>query len=68
MALAWQREEPPTHHTAMPWQVLLALVSVALTWKWLRVAGVLALSWGSLARIGEVLAARRGDLVSLLTR
>ena len=62
VALAWQREEPPVHHTAMPWQVLLALASVALTWGWLQVAGILALSWGSLARIGEVLAARRSDL------
>ena len=63
LALAWQREEPPTHHSALPWQVLAAVLSVAITWGWTRVAGVIALAWGGLARIGEVLAAKRKHLV-----
>ena len=29
---AWVRAEPPTHHLACPWQVLLAIVSTALLW------------------------------------
>ena len=63
LAQAWQREEPPTHHSALPWQVLAALLSVSITWGWIRVAGIIALAWGGLARIGEVLAAKRKHLV-----
>ncbi|CAE7762310.1 mok12 [Symbiodinium sp. CCMP2592] len=63
LAFAWQRHEPPTHHTAMPWQVLLALMAVCYVWGWDDVAGLLALCWGGLARVGEVLAAKRRNLV-----
>ena len=63
LAFAWQREEPPTHHSAMPWQILAAALSIALMWGWTRVAGVCALCWGGLARVGEVLSARRAHLV-----
>ena len=57
------REEPHSHHVALPWQVLLAVLPTALVWGWLRVAGVVALSWGGVLRIGEVLAARPSDLL-----
>ena len=40
VAYSWLREEPPVHHLAMPWQVLLSLVAVALAWGWTREAGV----------------------------
>ena len=63
LAFSWQRLEPPTHHTALPWQVLLAILTVAFLWGWDDVAGVIALCWGGLARVGEVMAARRRDLV-----
>ena len=63
VALQWQRMEPHVHHQAMPWQVLLAMCSTALCWGWKEVAGTLALAWGGLARIGEIFAARRCDLV-----
>jgi len=33
-ALAWVREEPSTHHIALPWQILLAALSVSLLWGW----------------------------------
>ena len=62
LAFAWQREEPPVHHSALPWQILLAMLAICVTWGWIDIAGLLALSWG-LARIGEVLAACRADLV-----
>ncbi|CAE7475201.1 unnamed protein product, partial [Symbiodinium necroappetens] len=62
IAFSWKREEPGRHHTALPWQVLLSLVSAAFTWGWPRVAGALALAWGGLLRIGEVLQACRQDL------
>ncbi|CAE7563812.1 unnamed protein product [Symbiodinium necroappetens] len=63
VAFQWQRMEPHVHHQAMPWQVLLAMCSTALCWGWKEVAGTLALAWGGLARIGEIFAARRCDLV-----
>lgn len=63
LAYGWLRQEPPTHHLALPWQALLCLLSTSLSWGWTRVAGVIALSWGSLTRIGEVLSAARRDLI-----
>ena len=63
LAFTWLREEPPVHHVALPWQVLASLVSVAYLWGWNRTAGVLALSWGALTRIGEVIKAQRRHLV-----
>ena len=45
------------------WQALLCLLSVAFCWNWPRVAGVVAFSWGGIARIGEVLGAKRRHLV-----
>ena len=63
LAFAWLREEPHSHHVALPWQVLLAAISLSLMWGWARVAGMLALTWGAVMRIGESLAARRSDLL-----
>lgn len=63
LAYSWMASEPTCHHVAMPWQVLLAMVSACLLWGWLPLAGVLSLSWGALLRAGEVLAARRCDLL-----
>ena len=62
-AYGWVRDEPPSHHRAMPWQILLALITTALSWGWVRVAGMMALTWGSLLRVGEFCAAVRGDLL-----
>lgn len=62
-AYGWVREEPPSHHRAMPWQVLLSLLTIAFSWGWVRLAGVMALSWGALLRVGEICAAIRGDLL-----
>ncbi|CAE7264088.1 unnamed protein product [Symbiodinium sp. CCMP2592] len=63
LAFAWLREEPHSHHVALPWQLLTAACSLALLWGWPRVAGVLALTWGAVMRIGEVFSARRQDLL-----
>ncbi|CAE7242937.1 unnamed protein product [Symbiodinium sp. CCMP2592] len=63
LAFAWQREEPPVHHTAMPWQIVAAALAIALTYGWLDLAGVICLCWGGLARVGEVQEATRADLV-----
>ena len=63
LAYTWLRQEPPNHHTALPWQVLLCMLSTALCWGWPQVAGILALSWGGITRIGEALGAQRKHLV-----
>ena len=63
IAYAWIREEPPIHHLAMPWQVLLSLLAVAMAWGWIAEAGVISLSFGAVTRIGEVLSAVRSDLL-----
>ena len=63
LAYTWLKHEPGGHHTALPWQAMVAMVVSALLWGWLRVAGVIALSWGSLSRIGEVASAVRQKLI-----
>ena len=63
LAFTWTRAEPVCHHTAMPWQILLAMISLSLSYGWVNVAGALALSWGSLLRAGELFAAKRRDLL-----
>eukprot|EP00435_Cladocopium_sp_Y103_P014486 s4341_g3.t1 len=63
LAFSWVKQEPGEHHTACPFQILLALLSTAIFWGWPAVAGVLALSWGAVCRIGEVMSALRQDLV-----
>ena len=63
VAYTWLRQEPPVHHLAMPWQLLVAMLSTAMAWGWISEAGVIALGFGALARIGEVFAARRSDLL-----
>ena len=63
LAFMWGSYEPVEHHVAMPHQVLLALISAAWMWGWVREAAAFALAWGALLRIGEVLEAYRSDLV-----
>ena len=63
LAFAWVRDEPSVHHNAMPWQILVAALSACLLWGWTEVAGMLALCWGSLLRIGEFTQAVRKDLL-----
>ena len=63
LAFAWVRDEPPVHHIALPWQILLAAITVSLSWGWLDMAGMMALSWGALLRVGEFTQAFRADLL-----
>ena len=53
LAFAWVHDEKPTHHLAMPWQLLLAMLTVSLCWGWTSFAGGLALSFGALLRPGD---------------
>ncbi|CAE7246280.1 unnamed protein product, partial [Symbiodinium necroappetens] len=63
LAFSWLALEPYTHHVAMPAVILLALLSVCLTWGWRAEAGIFALAWGALLRIGEATGAVRSSLV-----
>ena len=47
----------------MPPVILLAMLSTCIVWGWLEEAGIFALSWGGLLRIGEALNATRACLV-----
>lgn len=60
VAFSWLHAEPESHHVAMPWQVLLAMLTVSLAWGWTCFAG---LGWGALCRAGELFAASRADLL-----
>ena len=62
-AFAWVKAEPPTHHMACPWQILLAIVGTSLLWGWCREAGIFAMTWGGLLRAGEATSALRRDLL-----
>ncbi len=48
----------------MPEPLLRAMCSLALLWKWKRVAAILLLTFYSISRIGEVLRAAREDLLT----
>lgn len=63
LAFMWGSHEPSEHHIAMPYQILVALIAGAWSWGWKREAACFALAWGALLRIGEILAAKREDLV-----
>lgn len=63
LAYAWVRDEPSVHHIALPWQILLAAISLCFTWGWIDLAGMLALSFGALLRVGEFTGAIRRDLL-----
>lgn len=63
LCFMWGSHEPPTHHLAMPHQILTGVLAVALMWGWTREAGIFALAWGALLRIGEIFNAYRSDLI-----
>jgi len=63
VAFAWLVDEPHQHHPALPLSVLLAMLTVALSWGWAYIAAVLALAWVVILRIGEVLQSFRSDLI-----
>ena len=60
--MTWLREEPGSHHVALPWQ-LVALLTTSWFWGWRHGAGILALSWGGVTRIGEASSALRKNLL-----
>ncbi|CAE7398354.1 folD [Symbiodinium sp. CCMP2592] len=63
LAFTWLALEPHSHHVPMPLVLLLASLSCCLLWGWLREAGIFALAWGGILRIGEATSASRSDLI-----
>ena len=63
LAFNWVVDEPHDHHAAMPLSIMLSMTSLALLWGWTQVAGVIALGWAGVLRIGEIFNAVRSDLV-----
>eukprot|EP00439_Symbiodinium_sp_Y106_P084816 s629_g26.t1 len=47
----------------MPAPLLIAVLTCCLLWGWVTEAGIFALSWGAILRIGEATSARRRDLI-----
>ena len=62
LGFGWVQWEPSTHHVAMPFQVLMSLLTLCLAWGWFNVGGCLALGWGAFLRAGEMIAGFRRDL------
>ena len=59
----WEVAEPVTHRAPMPEPILLAMMSIALAWKWYRFVCVSLLSFYGTLRVGEALKALRQDLL-----
>ena len=63
VAFAWLVDEPHQHNPALPVSVLLAMLTIALTWGWPCEAAVISLCWAGILRVGEALQATRADLI-----
>ena len=63
LCFSWLADEPHQHHPALPASILLAMLTTALCWGWPFEAAVIALAWAGVCRIGEVLQAKRDDLI-----
>ena len=58
----WEELHPVKHRDPLPDVLFRAMFSLALLWQWKRMAATLLLGMEGIARIGELLAAKRGDL------
>eukprot|EP00435_Cladocopium_sp_Y103_P023325 s568_g5.t1 len=63
LAFNWVVDEPHEHHRAMPLSIMIATITLAMMWGWLREAAIIAMTWTGVLRVGESLAALRSDLV-----
>ena len=60
----WERVEPTVHRTPMPEPIVWAMIALAISWGWARWACSTLLCFLGCCRIGEVLAARRAELLT----
>ena len=63
LAFSWVADEPGSHHPAMPRTVMLSISALAMLWGWPTEAAIFLLCWTGLMRIGEVLLAKRRDVI-----
>ena len=61
----WEIAEPVQHRTPIPEAVVKAMAALAILWGWKRFAATLLLSFHGIARVGELLKAKRCDLLFL---
>ena len=59
----WEEINPVQHRQPLPELLYRAMVAVSWMWGWKRFASILLLRFEGIARVGELLRARRGDLV-----
>ena len=59
----WEEINPVQHRQPLPELLYRAMVAVSWMWGWKRFASILLLGFEGIARVGELLRARRGDLV-----
>ena len=59
----WELVQPVTHRPPLPKVLLDAMLSLALTWGWLRWAALTDLAFHGALRVGEPLKAKRSDLL-----
>ena len=60
----WEVAEPVQHRAPLPKPLMQAMVGLGLLWDWPLFSACLALCFHGICRIGEVLAARRSDLLT----
>lgn len=59
----WEIAQPLKHRQPLPENLFKAMFAIAMLWRWSRWAASLLLGYEGIARVGEILAATRGDLV-----
>lgn len=60
----WEIAEPIQHRAPMPEPLLQSMVALSIVWKWPLFAAASLLCFHGICRIGEVLRARRQDLLT----
>lgn len=60
----WEKVEPTVHRTPVPEALIKAMICLSWCWGWKHFAAVLAFTFYSVSRVGEVLRARRAHVLT----
>ena len=60
----WEKVEPTVHRTPVPEALIKAMICLSWCWGWRQFAAVLAFTFYSVSRVGEVLRARRAHVLT----
>ena len=60
----WEKVEPTVHRTPIPEALLKSMISLAWCWQWRHFAAVLAFTFCSVSRVGEVMRAKRAHVLT----